>query len=82
MEMNKHKADIKWIISRFPHTFGLKAFPGMVFRISERRSSFKDGKIKLYLECLREGWWSVHTWVSESELCLQLVPTKEQNKSR
>lgn len=80
--MNEHKADIKWIIGRFPHTFGLKAFPGMLFRISEKRSSIKDGRVILYLECLREGWWSVHTWVSESELRLQLVFVHEQNKSR
>lgn len=79
--MNEHKADIKWIISRFPRTFELKAFPGMLFRISEQRSQVKNNKIVLYLECLREGWWSVHTWISESELRLQLIPIQEQNKS-
>jgi len=45
-------------IDLFPPTFGLKAFPGEVFRISETASYINDnGVVILYSQRLIENRW-------------------------
>lgn len=67
-------------IASFPATFGLAAFPGDVFRISERNSYF--GAIHsefptLYTDIMRNGEWCDFAKGTPSELRYQLVKLDE-----
>jgi hypothetical protein len=41
---------IKRVVNWFTATFGLRAFPGEIFRISPSASYVVDGKVMLYIE--------------------------------
>lgn len=67
--------------ARFPETFGLRGFPGEVFRISDSSSYFNGpvfGPIEnkaliLYTERVYQGEWRDFAKGTESELRAQLV---------
>lgn len=41
----------------FPKEFGLRAFPGVRFRVNVSNSFISDGKVMLYTDALRDGQW-------------------------
>ncbi len=68
---------IKDAISSFPKQFGLKAFPNQTFRMNYRFSFIRHGKIYLYTECQKEGWWALHTIGTVEEFKQQIIYFKE-----
>lgn len=60
--MNAHEEDKKKVeaaVTQFPATFGLKAFPGDVFRVSAQSSYMSSGNVMLYTEIHKgDGWLS------------------------
>lgn len=68
---------IQEAISTFPIEFGLRAFPNATFRMSSRASYVHSGRIFLYVECKREGWWSLFTRATINEFRTQVLPLKD-----
>jgi len=48
---------IQAAIALFPATFGLRAHPGKVFRMSTSYSYISSGQVMLYTEILLNGEW-------------------------
>ena len=68
--VSKAKAD-------FPSVFGLAAFPGEIFRISDAHSYFNDSDVlMLYTERKSKGEWQSFAKASASELRLQVRTLK------
>jgi hypothetical protein len=69
------------VLATFPATFGLSAFPGETFRISEQSSYFNGpftdptrGTLMLYTERLaKDGTWLDFAKGTECELRRQIV---------
>lgn len=53
----KPTLSIAGAIATFPPTFGLRGFPGLVFRISESASYVSGDTIMLYTQVSRDGQW-------------------------
>ena len=65
---------IKAAIARFPATFGLRAFPGNLFRIGERESYVSTGgAVMLYTQRLVDGRWQDFAKGTEAELRREIV---------
>ena len=62
--------------SEFPATFGLRAFRGDVFRISEAASYVTGGAVMLYTQRYSDGQWRAFAKGSPSELRAQIVRLK------
>lgn len=61
-------------IAKFPTTFGLRAFPGKTFRISQGYSYVNDSHVvMLYTEIETETGWQSFCKGTESELRSQIV---------
>jgi hypothetical protein len=64
-------------ISRFPETFGLRAWPGDTFRISQGSSYLNDAGVPmLYTEVKRGNQWESFAKGTEQELQRTVVPLK------
>lgn len=67
-------------IARFPETFGLRAFPGETFRISQAASFLRDRRdaksVQLYTQRLKGDTWLDFSRGSEPELRRNLVELK------
>jgi hypothetical protein len=78
------QTEIKAAISKFPNTFGLRAFPGKVFRLSEASSYFSDETLYLYTEVQDRDSWLSFGKGTVSEVSSQIVQlpklTPEQSK--
>lgn len=59
---------IRDAIARFPPTFGLRGFPGDVFRISPTASYVSGGRVLLYTQRKDGNQWLDFSKGSESEL--------------
>ena len=59
---------IRAAIARFPTTFGLRGFPGDVFRISPTASYVSGGRVLLYTQRKDGNQWLDFSKGSESEL--------------
>lgn len=59
MTYDEGKRAIKRAIAQFPATFGLYAYPGRTFRLSESSSYINDAdEVTLYTQVLRDdGTW-------------------------
>ncbi len=66
---------IKALAATFPETFGLRGFPGKVFRVSLSSSYMgDDGRIRLYTEVRHwNGTWSDWAKGTEEELRREIV---------
>ena len=74
MGSDEEKALIREAIARFPETFGLRAFPGQKFRISERASFFNTPQdLQLYVQCERGGEWLDFGRDCEAKLRAEIV---------
>jgi hypothetical protein len=64
--------------AEFPKTFGLRAFPGDVFRVDDYDSYLNDnGGITFYTHRLNEkGEWNAFAKGTKSELMAQIVLIK------
>lgn len=62
--------------AEFPETFGLRAFRGDVFRISEAASYVTGKAVMLYTQRLVDGEWRAFAKGSPSELRAQVVRLK------
>ena len=65
---------IRVAIERFPSTFGLRGFPGDVFRISPTSSYVSGGRVMLYTERKDNGRWLDFSKGTESELRSEVTP--------
>ena len=75
---------IRDAIARFPSTFGLRGFPGGVFRISPTSSYVSGGRVMLYTERKDNDDWLDFSKGTESELRSQvtsLAPTGGRSHS-
>ncbi len=66
--------------AEFPKTFGLRAFPGEVFRVDDYDSYLNDnGGITFYTHRLNKenGRWNAFAKGTKSELMAQIVLLKE-----
>lgn len=77
---------VKQVCSTFPATFGLRAFPGDVFRVEPRDSYIHDtqGYVVLYTHIKKGDMWSGFAKGTEQELRAQMVsiePIKIRQKS-
>jgi hypothetical protein len=62
-------------IAEFPAEFGLRAFPGRVFRISKSASYVNDaGELVLYAALKADAYWQDFAKVTPAELRSQVVP--------
>ncbi len=59
---------IRDAIAEFPAEFGLRAFPGERFRISEAACFVSEGRVVLYTYVLRDGNWLAFAKGSPAEL--------------
>ena len=59
---------IRAAIARFPATFGLRGFPGDVFRISPTASYVSGGRVLLYTQRKDGNQWLDFSKGGESEL--------------
>jgi hypothetical protein len=59
---------IRDAIARFPSTFGLRGFPGALFRISPEASYVSGGRVMLYTQRKTGNQWLDFAKGSESEL--------------
>lgn len=59
----------------FPATFGMRGFPGGVFKISVRDSYVSEGRVMLYTARLQAdgSWWSFAKG-TEAEIRREMVP--------
>ena len=79
MGSDKEKKKIDEVIATFPIQFGLRAFPGDIFRISASNSYFTGpgecgGKLMLYTQRERDGGeWIDFAKGTESELRAQVT---------
>lgn len=67
--------DIKEAFSKFPATFGLRGYPGDLFRCSEQSSYINDyGKVTIYTERqAKDGTWQAFAKGSVAELLREVV---------
>jgi hypothetical protein len=77
---SKQKEVFKRVAATFPATFGLRAFPGDTFRISESSSYFNgpmlscdEKDLMLYTECQRGATWVDFAKGTAEELRAQVV---------
>jgi hypothetical protein len=81
MYLDSQRETYRKVSARFPATFGLRGFPGEVFRLSESASYFRgkldssdESDLVLYTERRNEnGEWSDWVKGSEAELRRELV---------
>ena len=59
--------------AKFPATFGLRAFPGQVFRISLASSFVSEGQVILYTEVKRPDGWVSFCKGTTAELLRNIV---------
>ena len=71
---------IRDAIARFPSTFGLRGFPGNVFRISPTSSYVSGGRVMLYTERKDDGGWSDFSKGTESELRSEITSLSSTRK--
>lgn len=58
MNYNEKLQAVKLAAAKFPSTFGLRAFPGKLFRISLDNSYVNDAdEVTLYLDVQVDGKW-------------------------
>lgn len=63
--------------AKFPGEFGLRAFPGMTFRVSEAASYYSDSEgVMLYTEVKTENTWMAFCKGSPAELRKEMVVKK------
>lgn len=67
------EARIRAAIDRFPPTFGLRGFPGDVFRISPTASYISGGDLMLYTQRKEGGHWLDFSKGTEPELRAEVV---------
>jgi hypothetical protein len=74
MTFQEQQAAVDSAVAAFPGTFGLRAFPGRVFRVSPRASYFSTlYGVMLYTEVQDErGQWSDFAKGTPSELSAQI----------
>lgn len=74
---DEHKKLVADTIAEFPERFGLRGFPGDVFRCSATDSYVNDaGSVTIYVERLspqRESLWLAHSKGSPAEVRAELV---------
>lgn len=59
--------------SKFPETFGLRAFPGKVFQISRTASYVSEGRVYLYVYIQNSNGWESFCKGTPAELGAQIV---------
>jgi hypothetical protein len=64
------------VMAGFPKTFGLRSFPGDIFRISEDSSYVTGGSVMLYTQRKSEDHWADFAKGSPSEIRAQIVHLK------
>lgn len=68
---------VKRAKAEFPSVFGLRGFPGEIFRISESHSFFNDNDVlMLYTEIKKNGAWLSFAKGTITELLVNVVPLK------
>jgi hypothetical protein len=67
---------IKTAAATFPATFGLRAFPDGLFRISLDASYYSDDGVMLYTEVQRDGAWLAFAKGTPEELRREVVEAK------
>lgn len=80
--MNAHEQDKKKVedaVAQFPATFGLKAFPGDVFRVSAQSSYMSSGNVMLYTEIHKGDGWLSFAKGTVNELKGQIVALPEES---
>jgi hypothetical protein len=77
MAMNRYEDEKKAVadsVARFPITFGLRAFPGDVFRVSPSSSYYSETYgVMLYTEVLRVNKWMSFAKGTPDELLREVV---------
>lgn len=73
MTWQEEQQAIRDAVARFPGIFGLRAFPGKRFRVSESASHFAFGAVQLYLQMDCEDGWLDFAKGTESELRREVV---------
>jgi hypothetical protein len=64
---------IRAAIAKFPATFGLRGFPGKVFRISPTSSYVSGERVMLYTERKDNGGWQDFSKGTEAELRREVI---------
>jgi hypothetical protein len=72
-------AKIRDAIARFPPTFGLRGFPGDVFRLSPTSSYVSGGSVMLYTQRKEGDHWLDFSKGTEPELRGEIVPLPSAN---
>lgn len=65
--------DIDRTIKRFPSTFGMRAFPGKIFKINRFNSYIAGDKIMLYTDIKLNGGWGAFAKGTPEELKREIV---------
>jgi hypothetical protein len=74
---NETQAAVERAMAEFPSVFGLRGFPGEIFRISKSYSYFNDSDVlMLYTERKSKGEWLSFAKGTVSELLVNVVPLK------
>lgn len=76
MTLEQQREILLAAIARFPATFGLRAFPGDTFRLSESASYFptlESATPTLYTQRLYQGQWCCFVKGTEQELRREMV---------
>lgn len=76
---NISRNKIRFAIACFPTTFGMRAFPNKICRLSEHYSRIINNEVILYIEALEDGWWRIYSYGTESELRTLILPFKKEN---
>ena len=73
MTWQEQQDAIKAAAARFPQTFGLRAFPGKVFRVSLRSSYFSGDTLMLYTEVQDGDRWLSFCKGAPAELAAEVT---------
>lgn len=80
---DEEQAAVRRVCDSFPATFGLRAFPGDLFRVSRRASYYSKPEVQVYTQIWSEGdVWLDFAKGTEQELRRELMPApaKKENK--
>lgn len=64
---------ITWSVAQLPETFGLRGFPGDVFRANAQNSYLNDSGVQVYLDVYRDGKYVAHSKGTLAEVQREMV---------